>query len=254
ALGHPDSAALHEASGDLYTLLGEYAAALKSYETAAALCDTNALARVEHKLGTVYDRRGAWDMAESHYEAALRVLGETGSAHERARLYADWSLTAYRRGLLDKALELAHRALELAETAQDKLALAQVHNILGILASKQEDRQEARRQLEESLRLAEDLGEPGIHAAALNNLAHAHYAEGEIELALALTEKALALSLSQGDRHHEAALHSKMADLLHTGGRSEAAMTHLKQAVSIYAEIGVEADTLQPEIWKLSEW
>ena len=34
----------------------------------------------------------------------------------------------------------------------------------------------------------------------------------------------------------------------------EAAMAHLKQAVSIYAEIGVEAETVQPEIWKLSEW
>ena len=31
-------------------------------------------------------------------------------------------------------------------------------------------------------------------------------------------------------------------------------MSHLKQSVSIYAEIGAEAGTLQPEIWKLVEW
>ena len=31
-------------------------------------------------------------------------------------------------------------------------------------------------------------------------------------------------------------------------------MSHLKQAVSIYAEIGVEAGNVQPEIWKLAEW
>ncbi len=31
-------------------------------------------------------------------------------------------------------------------------------------------------------------------------------------------------------------------------------MAHLKQAVAIYAEIGVEAGIWQPEIWKLSEW
>ena len=36
ALGHPDVAALHEAIGDLSTLLGEYRAAMQSYETAAA--------------------------------------------------------------------------------------------------------------------------------------------------------------------------------------------------------------------------
>jgi predicted ATPase/DNA-binding SARP family transcriptional activator len=254
ALGHPDTAALHEAIGDLSTLLGEYASALKSYETAAALCNAQDLARVEHKLGTVYERRGAWEQAESHYEAALRVLAETGSVNGRAKLYADWSLTAYRQGQISKALELARQALHLAETAHDTFALAQVHNILGILASKQGDLEEAHRHLEESLRLAEDLREPGIHAAALNNLAQACFSEGEIDRAIALTEKALALSLSQGDRHHEAALHSKMADLLHAQGRSEAAMAHLKQAVSIFAEIGVEAETVQPEIWKLSEW
>jgi hypothetical protein len=31
-------------------------------------------------------------------------------------------------------------------------------------------------------------------------------------------------------------------------------MAHLKQAVTIFAEIGVESGSLQPEIWKLSEW
>ena len=36
--------------------------------------------------------------------------------------------------------------------------------------------------------------------------------------------------------------------------KSEEAMVHLKRAVSIYAEIGVEAGTVRPEIWKLVEW
>ncbi|HEV2726915.1 MAG TPA: AAA family ATPase, partial [Solirubrobacterales bacterium] len=39
ALGHPGAAELHEAVGDLQTLLGEYGGALASYETAAALGD-----------------------------------------------------------------------------------------------------------------------------------------------------------------------------------------------------------------------
>jgi len=36
--------------------------------------------------------------------------------------------------------------------------------------------------------------------------------------------------------------------------QSEAAMSHLKQAVSIFAEIGAGEATRQPEIWKLTEW
>ena len=45
-----------------------------------------------------------------------------------------------------------------------------------------------------------------------------------------------------------------MADMLYAAGRTTEAMPHLKHAVSIYAEIGVEAGTVQPEIWKLVEW
>jgi len=108
--------------------------------------------------------------------------------------------------------------------------------------------------LEHSLRLADSLHDPGVRAAALNNLALAYGAGGEVERAVALEESALALCVAQGDRHREAALHNNLADLLYAGGRSEEAMEHLKQAVAIYSEIGVEAGAVQPEIWKLAEW
>ncbi|MDQ5853739.1 MAG: tetratricopeptide repeat protein, partial [Chloroflexota bacterium] len=253
-LGHPDTAALHEAVGDLQTLGGEYSAALTSYETAAALCDEDALAGLEHKLANVHHRRGEWELAESHFEAALAVLGEAGPAEEQARLYADWSLAAHHQGQTGKALDLARRALDLAESARDTRALAQAHNILGILTHDQGDLQAARHHLEQSLRLAETLGDVSARVAALNNLALVYSAGGELEQARALTETALGLCKSQGDRHREAALHNNLADLLHAAGQFEAAMAHLKQAVTIFAEIGAEAGTLQPEIWKLVEW
>lgn len=254
ALGHPDAAALHEAIGDLHTLLGEYNAALTSYETAAALAETEALVRVEHKLGNVHHRRGDWELAESYYQAALAAQKESGQAGENARLYADWSLTAHHHGQATKALNLAQQAQALAENAGDTQALAQVHNILGILARSQNDSALACRHLEQSLAMAEALGDSSARIAALNNLALAYSASGDIERAIKLTETALALCASQGDRHREAALHNNLADLFHAAGQTEAAMPHLKQAVTIFAEIGAETGAPQPEIWKLVEW
>ena len=67
------------------------------------------------------------------------------------------------------------------------------------------------------------------------------------------TEAALELCARQGDRHRQAALHNNLADLLHLAGDRDEAMTHLKQAVAIFAEIG-EPGTLEPEIWKLVAW
>jgi hypothetical protein len=62
------------------------------------------------------------------------------------------------------------------------------------------------------------------------------------------------LCASQGDRHRQAALHNNLADLFYATGQTESAMSHLKQAVTIFAEIGEEAGAWQPEIWKLVEW
>jgi len=254
ALGHQQPAALHEAMGDLHTLLGEYSAALRSYETAAALCEPDMLAAIEQKLGTVYERRGDWELAVSHFEAALAALGEAEAREARSSLYADWSRTAHHQGQMRQALDLAQQALDLAEAAQDTRAQAKARNILGILASSRDDLEQARRHLEASLALAEQLADLGARVAALNNLALVCRASGTTERAIELTEAALALCVAQGDRHREAALHNNLADLLHSTGSTEAAMAHLKQAVSIYVSIDSEAGPLLPEIWKLTEW
>ncbi|MDQ4127724.1 MAG: AAA family ATPase [Actinomycetota bacterium] len=254
ALGHSDVAALREAVGDMHTLLGEYGAALASYESAAALRDDEALAGVERKLGNVYQRRGEWELAEGHYEAALAALGESGPAGERAKLYAARSLNAYHRDHTGGAVKLGRRALELAERGGDAPALAQAHNMLGMLAGGQGDLVRGRRHLERSLELAETLDDPGMRAAALNNLALAYKSAGETERAIERAQAALVLCVSQGDRHREAALHNNLADLLHDAGRTEEALSHLKQSVTIYADIGVEGGAVRPEIWKLAEW
>jgi DNA-binding SARP family transcriptional activator len=234
---------VNERVGDLYTLHGDYLKAIASY--AAALAETPAALRaaIEHKLADVHHRRGEWEAAETHYRAALRGVDEPA---RRARVTADWALAAHRRGDRSRATRLAEEALTLAKRARDDRALAQVHNILGILGGD-------RRHLEDSLAIAERIGDAPARVAALNNLALALARNGEIDRAIALTRDALAASVAIGDRHREAALHNNLADLLqHTGQKSEA-MRALKRAVRLFAEIGEDAGR-EPEVWKLVEW
>ena len=259
ALGYPHAQELHEAIGDAYTLLGDYAQALKSYELAATGSQGETLARVEHKIGAVHGRRGEWAAAQRHFGAGIEALGRAeqqdgASLGEQARIYADWSLAARHLEQPRQAQAYAEQALRLATVAKDVHALALAHNILGALATSRGDTETARRHLENSLELAERLGDAPTRIAALNNLALALHAVGEHERALPLAEAALALCVTQGDRHHEAALHNNVADLLHASGHVEDAMAHLKQAVSIYAEIGVEAGAVQPAIWQMVDW
>jgi DNA-binding SARP family transcriptional activator len=253
ALGHPDVVGLHCDIGDLETLLGEYPAALASYEKAAALCTAQEAPEIEHRLGNVYARRGEWQSAEAHYEAAEAASEDADEDLAwQSRLAADWSLAALRSDDADRARALAARALSLAEQSGDLHAQAQAHNILGILLA--EDVTGARAHLEQSLAAATELNAQMLRVAALNNLAHLWQKSGNLAEAISCAQAALDLCVTLGDRHHEAALHNHLADLLHAADRSDEAMAHVRQAVLIYAEIGVEAGAVQPEIWKLSEW
>ncbi len=254
ALGHVDAAYLHEVIGDLQTLLGAYDAALSSYETAAAIGKPAKLPEIEHKLGIVHHRLGEWGSAESHFQSALAVLDKQNGYRHRSSIYADWSLAAYNNGQPTRARELARKALELAEKVEDKRALAQAHNLLGILARGCGDLDRAREHLQNSLDLAQSMGDLSVRVAALNNLALVNRQDNDFETAISRLKTALSLCTTLGDRHREAALHNNLADLYHAIWKPEESMSHLKQSVIIYAEIGEQAGTWQPEVWKLVEW
>ena len=248
--GEPEPAAdraiapdVNESVGDLYTLHGDYAKAIASYEAALRGRAAADRAAVEHKLAEVYHRQGAWEAAEKHYRAALRGVDD---AARRARVTADWALAAHRHGDRVRATRLAEEALTLARRAKDDRALAQAHNILGILG-------DDRRHLEESFAIAERIADAPAQVAALNNLALALARGGDLERAIALTRDALTVSVTIGDRHREAALHNNLADLLHRAGRKSEAMRALKRAVTLFSAIGENAGR-EPEVWKLVAW
>jgi tetratricopeptide (TPR) repeat protein len=233
-----------ESVGDLHTRHGDYAKAIASYELARAKADPDDRGRIEHKLADVHHRRGDWDEAEAHYKAALRGQDDLAL---RARITADWSLAAHRRGDVARATRLAEDALAQARRAHDERALAQALNIVGILSGDQ-------RRLEESLAIAARVGDEATRVAAMNNLALALGRSGEHERAIELTREALAGAAGLGDRHREAALHNNLADLLHRSGKQDEAMRELRRAARLFSEIGGVEGTMQPEVWKLVQW
>lgn len=254
ALGYVDVAGLQERIGDVRTMLGDYTGALAAYEVAAADCASpSALAAVEHKLGEVRHRRGEWDRAESHLVAALGAATDDQPGL-RARIQADLGLTLLSSGNPVRATELAQDALALAESAQDTLAAAQAHNLLGVIARGEGSTARALEHLERSLDLARQLNDAPAEVAALNNLALLRRDADDLREALGLTERALELCRRYGDRHREAALENNLADLHHAAGDQAESMAHLKRAVTIFRDVGADDAARLPEIWKLVSW
>ncbi len=251
ALGEGDEAALHDSIGDLLTLLGRYDEALRSYQAAGAQLEQGTAAGIERKLGALYQRWGRWERAQHHFAAAAE---QAQAPAELARIYADWSLNAHRQGEPEQAEQLIQQALEQAQAAQDRGALAQCHNILGVLERARGRAETAIQHLKHSLEHADQLSDPAARAAALNNLALALAQDGQLDQALEAGREALEISESLGDRHRAAAQHSNLADLLHQAGETQQAQEHLTASAELFAAVGVESGEFEPEIWKLVEW
>jgi DNA-binding SARP family transcriptional activator len=253
ALGYPQVPGAI-AVGDVLTVLGRYREALAAYETAAAGSDGDHVtsAAVEHKLAEVHHRLGDWALADAHLAAAADLL-PPGDLGGRARAGADRAVVAYRLGENQRAARLGRAALDDAVQAADPAAIAQAHNVLGMLAARDQDPGAAEEHLRASLAEARQLGDPGAAAAALNNLARLLADTGRASEALACATEALELGSELGDQHRVAALHTNLADLLHASGQQDEAMGHLKEAARRFAAL--DAGGLpRPEIWTLVEW
>ncbi len=215
------------------------------------------LPTIEQKIGRINLRRGFWEQAACHFEAALYDLPALPPEQQKAfeaEIRCDWSLACYREGKTDQVMPLAQEALALAQSSGSPLPLAQVHNLLGVLARADQHPKLALEHLSESLGFARKLENPSAQIAALNNLALAQTDLGQFEQAIDTLQGALDECLALGDRHLEAALRNNLADTFRASGKDDSAMTQLKKAVTIFAEIGQQTEDWEPEIWKLAEW
>lgn len=243
ALHHPEPASLHLALGDNAVATGAYGEALREYETAAALGEGPMAATADHRLGEVHRRLG-------HLEVAEELFGRSELYHsDPAALYADWSLLARRRGFEEEAQRLAGKAMAAAEQSGDSARLARALDIVGILAR---DPDEAVGYLERSLALSGE--DPVLRTAALNNLSIVVERAGDRSRALQLAHEALELATRSGDRHRQAALHNRLADIHHADGDEEASRRALTEAVRLFKEVGSEPGTWEPEVWLLTQW
>jgi DNA-binding SARP family transcriptional activator len=238
-LGHPQRGRLSRALGEANVRLGDYGAALVAFETLPEDAD------IAHRVGEIYMRLGRFELAAASWEQAA-ALSPDPALH--SRIAADQALAAHRRGDLEGANRHISRAVKLAASTGDQVARARAAGIEAMINPTD------LRRFETALDVAQEAGRSDLIAAALNNLALAQRRSGDLRASIGNSQQALVILETVGDRHQLAALHNNLADTLHQHGDEEAARAHLAASASLFASVGLEPGSWEPEVWMLSEW
>ena len=114
------------------------------------------LARAFRGLGGL--RLGEGPHMEVLVEDGRRILQESGAGSLEQMFLRDWAVHLFRTGDLDRAGAIAAEAAEGAAKQGDKLSLAELEAILGLVAAARGDQDEGRRRLAEAERLLELAG------------------------------------------------------------------------------------------------
>jgi DNA-binding SARP family transcriptional activator/tetratricopeptide (TPR) repeat protein len=251
ALGHPDVVGIHAAVGALQTRLGDYVGAIASLEAAAALAGRAGQAPLELALARAHVRRGDLVAADRHLDAGLAVVDDP---QLMAQMLVTRSIVKRRAGEISGAEIAAADALAIATGQSDSASVGSANRMLGLIALDRGDPHAARAALELARLASRSDPDPTAAIAADVGLAMAEAALGRLDVMLEHGESALATCRLVGDRHLEAAVENHIADLLHAGGRDEAALEHLRRAVEAFAEVGGDPADPDPGIWMLAAW
>ena len=192
-----------------------------------------------HNLGIVHDKMGDWDLAEEHYRRGLQMYTEVGYAAGRARALGCLGNLKRKRRDWVQAEELIRESLALAsergyprETILAREALGDFHLDRGQLA-------EARKEFESALTMADQVApESDLTVELVRRLGEVHLAALELDPAVRLAERSLAIARRLGDRLEEACS-LKLIGLAHAeAGDLDQGRTYLDQASEILNQIG----------------
>ena len=156
----------------------------------------------------------------------------------RARASLVGARTLQRAGESVQALQLIQQTLALAQRLGDRRLEAGARANLGMLLRRHGRMEDARAELEAALGQQRELRNRRAEGSILNQLGGLHVDRGEVERGRRCYDLALALQREIGNRIDEASVLSQIAVLMGESGRLTEARAHFEQSLAISEELG----------------
>lgn len=181
--------------------MSAYREAVAHYETALELLatdDPRARAELYDTLAEAAYPLGDTDLYLRYWQEAQRLYERVGDRRKVADIYRRLSRVAWERGEREDAFRCIQASLAILEAEPPGRELAMAYSALSQLHMLSSHSRENIAWGEKALRLADELGDDGVRAHALNNIGCGLCQVGEITRGIAALEESLALA-QRGD-------------------------------------------------------
>ncbi len=218
---------------------GEYGDAILAHRESRDLATDQPLlaAIAESDLGSSYGALGQYPEAIAHYGQALALLRSNPAPTLESNILNNLGLIATNQQNLEQARAYFEQSLAIAQQHQDLSNQARALTQIGLLDYQATRYEAAVRAHQASLALAEQANDQPAIARTLDNLGLAYYAQGDYGAAATVQQKALALSQALGDRHGTARALSNLGDTYYRLQDFDAATDYLQRAIASWEQV-----------------
>jgi tetratricopeptide (TPR) repeat protein/tRNA A-37 threonylcarbamoyl transferase component Bud32 len=185
-----------------------------------------------NNVATWYMDRGRYDEARQAYEQVIKAHRAAGAQKDFAGANVNMAVALVRMGKPQEAQSYIETALQVAGTIHDDEDEARARILKGSVLSTAGHTAEAEAELRKALALGKELGNTGVQATALSNLAESQ-SETDSAGALAAYEQVLKLRRASGDPASIATCLFNMGDVQYHRGELDASEASYREATQI---------------------
>jgi predicted ATPase len=200
--------------------------------------DRHGAAGARLSLGNALRHQDDYAAAETHYEAVHSTFREVGDDHQAAKALASLGTVAMKRADLEAAEEYYASARETFEAVGDRASVARIFGNLGLTARNRDDLEAAREYNERALAAFREVGDQHGAGITQHHLGDLNRDAGDLDRAEEYLREALATYREIGDQHGEGLVLSSLGDSARERGDLETARERYEAALDVQGDEG----------------
>lgn len=238
---HLYSGRIHNLTGELLTLKGNYDDAKIHLEAAAThfeFTDDNVgKYQVYGNLGTLFFRQGIYDHAKSYFTKSIELSREHNPDKANAAIVSNLGLAHMNEGNYDEAIRWQKSELAICEKINDSQGRANLYTNMGIVLFEKGDYDAALESYEKGLQLSDELGNKLLVSIAIGCIGSVYQRKGDYVRASEHFLKDLTISEELGDKQGIAIALGLLGELRSEEGEFDLARGYLEKNLTLCEEL-----------------